>query len=378
MWKQNVIILIPNYHAIMFCPNCKQEYDGKFCPECGTKLIEKPIASGAALNLSGDANAISGGIHMADSHNVHNEDKSVHTITNTTSTVNNIGDMRINNVVHERQKHREEIHQEAVVKFKQLCEQVYADGVMTSDEARQLEDLRLTLGLPTEEANQIREQVRQLRLEKAQTLLNPMQRMILQQVVTMAKNGKIDLLRSSFPRLEAMAKKYDVDEVQFYYYLILAGLEPSRCIKLYEERPSDNYWQQFWTFMAYQNMEELEKAQLIMAEMEAWTDRPYGNMAIMATVSSLYTYWQDTTQTDFYEQARMFLEQGADSFSDLLDHFIQALIVLSSDDEENIQEYEKELSFYFNYIFSGLVHKRKMAHVYALIPRMPKIDPLPR
>ena len=362
----------------MFCPNCNQEYDGKFCPECGTKLIEKPIASGAALNLSGDANAISGGIHMADSHNVHNEDRSVHTITNTTSTVNNNGDMRINNVVHERQKHREEIHQEAVVKFKQLCEQVYADGVMTSDEARQLEDLRLTLGLPTEEANQIREQVRQLRLEKAQTLLNPMQRMILQQVVTMAKNGKIDLLRSSFPRLEAMAKKYDVDEVQFYYYLILAGLEPSRCIKLYEERPSDNYWQQFWTFMAYQNMEELEKAQLIMAEMEAWTDRPYGNMAIMATVSSLYTYWQDTTQTDFYEQARMFLEQGADSFSDLLDHFIQALIVLSGDDEENIQEYEKELSFYFNYIFSGLVHKRKMAHVYALIPRMPKIDPLPR
>ena len=336
----------------MFCPNCKQEYDGKFCPECGTKLIEKPMASGAALNLSGDANAISGGIHMTDSHNVH--------------------------VVHERQKHREEIHQEAVVKFKQLCEQVYADGVMTSDEARQLEDLRLTLGLPTEEANQIREQVRQLRLQKAQTLLNPMQRMILQQVVTMAKNGKIDLLRSSFPRLEAMAQKYDVDEVQFYYYLILAGLEPSRCIKLYEERPSDNYWQQFWTFMAYQNMEELEKAQLIMAEMEAWTDRPYGNMAMMATVSSLYTYWQDTTQTDFYEQARMFLEQGADSFSDLLDHFIQALIVLSGDDEENIQEYEKELSFYFNYIFSGLVHKRKMAHVYARIPRMPKIDPLPR
>jgi hypothetical protein len=205
-----------------------------------------------------------------------------------------------------------------------------------------------------------------------------MQRMTLQQIVTMAKNGKIDLLRSSFPRLEAMAQKYDVDEVQFYYYLILVGLEPSRCIKLYEERTSDNYWQQFWTFMAYQNMDELEKAQLIMAEMEAWTDRPYGNMAMMATVSSLYTYWQDPTQTDFYEQARMFLEQGVDGFSDLLDHFTQALIVLSSDDDENIKEYEKELSFYFNYIFSGLVHKRKMAHVYAQIPRMPKIDPLPR
>ena len=303
-------------------------------------------ASGVNINL-GDANAISGGLH-------------------------------ISNVVHERQKHREEIHQESVVKYKQLCEQVYADGVMTSEEARQLESLRLTLGLPTEEAYQIREQVRQLRLQLSQTQLNPMQRMSLQQIVTLAKNGKIELLRSSFPRLEAMAQKYDVEEVQFYYYLILSGLEPSRCIRLYEERTSDNYWQHFWTFMAYQNMDELEKAQIIMAEMEAWPDRPYGNMAMMATVSSLYTYWQDTTQTDFYEQARMFLEQGADGFSDLLDRFTQALIVLSGDDDENIQEYEKELPFYFNYTFSGLVHKRKMAHVYAQIPRMPKIDPLPR
>ena len=25
----------------MYCPNCKQEFEGKFCPECGTKLIEK-------------------------------------------------------------------------------------------------------------------------------------------------------------------------------------------------------------------------------------------------------------------------------------------------------------------------------------------------
>lgn len=28
---------------IMYCPNCKQEFPGKFCPECGTKLIEKSM-----------------------------------------------------------------------------------------------------------------------------------------------------------------------------------------------------------------------------------------------------------------------------------------------------------------------------------------------
>ena len=27
----------------MYCPECKQEYEGKFCPECGTKLIERVV-----------------------------------------------------------------------------------------------------------------------------------------------------------------------------------------------------------------------------------------------------------------------------------------------------------------------------------------------
>lgn len=48
----------------MYCLNCKQEYDGKFCPECGTKLIEMPAVSGS-INVSfGNANAISGSVNI--------------------------------------------------------------------------------------------------------------------------------------------------------------------------------------------------------------------------------------------------------------------------------------------------------------------------
>ncbi len=27
----------------MYCPECKEEFDSKFCPNCGTKLVEKEI-----------------------------------------------------------------------------------------------------------------------------------------------------------------------------------------------------------------------------------------------------------------------------------------------------------------------------------------------
>lgn len=73
----------------MYCPNCKQNFEGKFCPECGTKLIEEPQTTGAFNINLGDANAISGGINLTDRHDVTNIDNSVHHTTNNTTTVNN-------------------------------------------------------------------------------------------------------------------------------------------------------------------------------------------------------------------------------------------------------------------------------------------------
>ena len=40
----------------MYCPNCKQEFDGKFCPECGTKLIEKTQRVCPKCNIEVDSN----------------------------------------------------------------------------------------------------------------------------------------------------------------------------------------------------------------------------------------------------------------------------------------------------------------------------------
>lgn len=76
----------------MYCPNCKKSFEGKFCPECGTELIEEPMA-GASLSL-GDANAISGDLNVSTTNNVQNVDNSV---TNIDNTVKNI-DQRVTNI----------------------------------------------------------------------------------------------------------------------------------------------------------------------------------------------------------------------------------------------------------------------------------------
>ena len=61
----------------MYCPNCKEEFSGKFCPECGTKLIDNDTAASNGINLSlGDGNAISGGVSITRNHTIIERSKS--------------------------------------------------------------------------------------------------------------------------------------------------------------------------------------------------------------------------------------------------------------------------------------------------------------
>ena len=77
----------------MFCPICNKYFDrGKFCPDCegphgeAIRLINDPTpAAGVSL---GDAAPISGGLHLADLHDVSNIDYNVHNITNLLYTKN--------------------------------------------------------------------------------------------------------------------------------------------------------------------------------------------------------------------------------------------------------------------------------------------------
>jgi len=265
----------------MYCPNCKQEYDGKFCPECGAKLIEKPTDSGVSVNL-GDANAISGGLHVTDSHDVTNIDNSVHNITNTSSTVTNITHVAA-------QKTEMELFQERKVLYLNACRRAYEDNVLEQSEKMELDRYRIELGLDEATADNILDQVRMIVERNSQkTELTGLGRIKLKQLTEALKKNETQAIIRQIDSIEALAGKFANDELQYKYYLVLAALRHEKCIEKYETSKVDNYWKSFWTYFAYLKSGQTQKASEIMFSLSSkFPGYPEDNSALLAAAEAL-------------------------------------------------------------------------------------------
>ena len=97
---------------LKFCSKCQKAYVdelGAICPVCGSPLIEIPVGqpdNSCKLDM-GDANAISGGVHMADNHSVNHN-----SVSNSTSNIDSHNVITNNITQVERQKTAEEMWQE--------------------------------------------------------------------------------------------------------------------------------------------------------------------------------------------------------------------------------------------------------------------------
>ncbi len=335
----------------MRCNNCNNELPAGWnypcCPQCGSPLQN---AAGTAGHVSlGDANAFAGDVSIS---------------TNITNV--------------ERQKTESEIISERKAEYRKLCLAVLADGRVDPDEAKSLENLRVSLGLSPDEANAIFEEAKRSATRQSVSTLGKIQQMSLNQVVSLARQGKYEQLASSISRLETMAQKYADEQLHHFYNLILAGIDPKRAIASYEARAVDNYWQSYWTAMAMINEGRTADAEEIMGALEAWDDKPFGNVALLAAVNSLYEYWKDRDMTDFHDQALMFLEQGGEECSPELDRFAQVLMMLIElQDPSELDGFHDDFRFYIDKTFRVLIDRINDVNAHAAIPEIPKIDLLP-
>ena len=322
----------------MYCPNCKQEYDGNFCPECGTKLIEKPADSGVSVNL-GDANAISGGLHVADSHNVHNEDRSVHNITNTTSTVNNITQVSA-------RKTEMELLQERKTLYLNACKRAYEDNVLEQWEKMELDRYRMEIGLDEATADRILDQVRQLVNRNApKNELTGLAKIKLKQLTDALKNNEVQAIMRQIDSFEALAGKFTNDELQYKYYLVLATLRHEKCIEKYENSKVDNYWKSFWTYLAYLKADNMAKAAEILYSLDdKFPNYPEDNITLLATAGSYI-------KNDI-EAAKDYLDTVSGDYSPALQRFAETVyFLLDPELAKEMGATEQSCAFYLVNIF---------------------------
>ena len=324
------------------CPKCNKEWQDDFmaCPHDGTPLISKPQQpSGFSLNL-GDANAISGGVNMSDNHSI-----------NTTSNVDSHNVITNNITQVEREKSPEEIKHERELAFREACLEVYRNGIMTSEQKRKLEDLQYRLGLDESSASKILSEVAK-RSERKSTSLSPVHQITFNNIKTAINSNRLDLVNRLLAQMKAMVQRYSVEEIQFTYYMLQAVLHPKDCVEEYENHREDKYWQSFWSSIAYRRVGNIEKSELLVADVgDKWIDTiPQENVFILATVNALID--NDSVS------AKSLYDNISGEHSPFLSNLTTCLYTILYNDvvsPEELKQWQKDIAFYSNNLFADII-----------------------
>mgnify|MGYP003472394087 FL=1 len=329
------------------CPKCNNEWPDEFmvCPKDGTTLIAKPQKpAGFSLNL-GDANAISGGVNMSDNHSVSNN-----TVNTTTSNVDSHNVVTNNITQIEREKTQEELKHEKELAFREECLKVYSNGILTSEGKRKLDDLRYRLGLDENTVNKILSEVAK-RSERKSSSLSPVHQITYNNIKTAIIANRLDLVGRLMAQLKAMVQRYSAEEIQFTYYMLQAVLYPKECTEEYESHYEDKYWQAFWSSIAYRRLGNIEKSELLVADVgDKWTDTiPQENVFVLATVNALIDKDIDTAKSHF--------DNISGEHSPYLSNLTTCLYTLIYGDtlsSEELKQMQKESVFYIKNLFAEI------------------------
>lgn len=322
----------------MYCPNCKQSFEGKFCPECGSKLIEEPQASGISINL-GDANAISGGINITDSHNVYNTDNSVHNVHNVVNTTTNITNV-------EAQKTKEQIELERANRkaFQEACELLCTGSTFSQESLIELEELRLELGMSEREAKGIIDSITNLKAQQAKTAsLTGLAKIQFKSMVNAVNTNNRQQIAANLIQYTTLADNHNDDDVQYYFSLILALANP----KLLADRMATadknhkSYWMEYWSYFACLMTQNRPAASAILATLHSrYGGRfPESNMILLAAV--------DEYLKGNKEEALSLYNEKTGDVSDILVNFDKAFVSLLHgyvNEQENTAIYTELLS----------------------------------
>lgn len=272
----------------MYCPNCKKELSGKFCPECGTPLIEKPIQKGKSSVNLGDANAIN-------------------------------GNLNVTNIVAERNKSKEEIVLENENKYRQQCRVYLTDGRISGEERSALDKLGAELGIKPARQQQILKDEIETSKAKKSTLDNSSS-IVLEHFIRRLETYDTEGVLNLYYRLQNIVDMVDDERAKYYYYLLTSIIRPTDCIRLYESHNDDNYWLTFWTVLAYKMKGKIEQMDAAKNYLSNWSEYDEENALILDMATA--------AMSSDWEAAEAFHEVLEGKYSQELSVFVSAIVSL--------------------------------------------------
>jgi hypothetical protein len=99
-------------------------------------------------------------------------------------------------------------------------------------------------------------------------------------------NNRI-VLGGQIPRLKALVQNYEIEEVLYKYYMLLAALRPDELVKEYESNVADEYWQTYWVAIAYMKLNKVAEAEDAIVKLRLYPSYPEYNALLLSAVGTL-------------------------------------------------------------------------------------------
>ena len=332
----------------------------------------------AEIKVGDNANLLKGAIDSHDTqinNTTNNVDNSVNNSVTNHTTNNTTNYSTTHQTVYKAQRTQQEILQDNENQFIKAVRERVADGLTRQKEA-ELEQIARDWKINPQRALQIIEAER-----KSADILSGGKGneyyagKVLQNVYDAVNANQTDILKRLFIPLEELAKTMDDGNVQYYYYMLLASQNPAGCIVSFVNHHTENYWQLFWTCIAYVKLGQVQNAVALIPRLGGFGG-PHGNIDLLTAVENLSDFRR--TKNDYYNQQMQSNLQSAVSggLSELLSPLWYAVQELT---KEN-QQPEEWYAFYVETTLKELgaekeKHMSKDMPQMPTPPTMPKFDP---
>ena len=331
------------------CKQCNSPWQDEFniCPICGGDLVDESNSLDSMLNM-GSGNAVSGGIHLSHDHSQkhdnsisssNNTSNSNNSTTTNTTTQNFYGAMPFMQT--KTVKSHEEILRERKIQYRECCKKVLADGLLNAEERNWLEEQRVLIDISAEVASSILNEV-QISSRRSVMSMGTVHRIQLNNFKRAVEGNMVANIKRSMPQIKVVAEKFQEEEVQFLYYMVMAALDPNECVESYQNRRDDKYWLTFWAYVAFHKLGDVQNAENAMIELAKWQGlMPDENTVVLAALGSLMDGDKDMASD-------MCMQVDKNEYTPLLDPIMEVLYAINnySLNDKNIMTILQKNKFY--------------------------------